>query len=160
MNIFSQPRLVPCGGSCQGWASWQLQRWQRLVRELHPLGGDHEAFVVSGGVNLDFNIAKVQLKSSWCNSPHFLRMKPELSLMIPHAISQKTFITTSENCNICNNSWVSHRLDICSLPGAFRAQSTTPNRYIHLALKSQQHLALQSQLDRSQSLFYFVPQEK
>ena len=34
------------------------------VRELHPLGGDHEAFVVSGGVNLDFNIAKVQLKSS------------------------------------------------------------------------------------------------
>ena len=35
-----------------------------LVRELHPLGGDHEAFVVSSGGNLDFNIAKVQLKSS------------------------------------------------------------------------------------------------
>ena len=107
MNIFSQPRLVPCGGSCQGWPSWQLQGWQGLVRELHPLGGDHEAFVVSGGANLDFNIAKVQLKSSWCNSPLFLRMKLDLSLMIPHAISLKTFITTSENCNISNNSWAS-----------------------------------------------------
>ena len=32
MNIFSQPRLVPCGGSCQGWPSWQLQGCQGLVR--------------------------------------------------------------------------------------------------------------------------------
>ena len=39
-----------------------METW--LVRQLHLLGGDHEAFVVSGGVNLDFNIAKVQLKSS------------------------------------------------------------------------------------------------
>ena len=35
-----------------------------LVGELRPLGGDHEAFVVSGGANLVFNIVKVQLKSS------------------------------------------------------------------------------------------------
>ena len=42
-----------------------METW--LVRQLHLLGGDHEAFVVSGGpirLNLDFNIAKVQLKSS------------------------------------------------------------------------------------------------
>ena len=32
--------------------------------QLHFLGGDHKAFVVSGGPNLDFNIGKVQLKSS------------------------------------------------------------------------------------------------
>ena len=39
-----------------------METW--LVRQLHLLGGDHEAFVVSGDPNLDFNIAKVQLKSS------------------------------------------------------------------------------------------------
>ena len=75
-----------------------METW--LVRQLHLLGGDHEAFVVSGGpirLNLDFNIAKVQLKSSGCNSPLFLRRKQELSLMIPHAISEETFMTTSEN---------------------------------------------------------------
>ena len=38
-----------------------METW--LVGQLHFLGGDHKAFVVSGGPNLDFNIAKVQLKS-------------------------------------------------------------------------------------------------
>ena len=28
-----------------------------LAGQLHLFGGDHEAFVVSGGANLDFNIA-------------------------------------------------------------------------------------------------------
>ena len=44
-------------GNCKGGL-------EGLVRELHPLNGDHKAFVVSGGANLDFNVAKVQLKSS------------------------------------------------------------------------------------------------
>ena len=33
------------------------------------------------------------------NSPLFLRRKEELSLMIPHAISEETFMATSENWN-------------------------------------------------------------
>ena len=136
LYLVEAPAKAGHHGNCKGGL-------EGLVRELHPLGGDHEAFVVSSGGNLDFNIAKVQLKSSWCNSPLFLRMKPELSLMIPHAISLKTFITTSENCNISNNSWVSHRLDICSLRFSIQAQNTIQNWH--------RHLALQSQLDCSQS---------
>ena len=70
MTICSHPRLVPCGlhnveaPAETGFHGDGKGGLEGLVRELHPLGGDHEAFVVSGGANLDFNIAKVQLKSS------------------------------------------------------------------------------------------------
>ena len=50
-----------------------------MVGQLHHLGGDHEAFVVGSGANLDFNIAKVQPKSSCCNSLLFLRLKLDWS---------------------------------------------------------------------------------
>ena len=60
MNIFSQPRLAPCGGSAKASHNGDCRGGlEGLVRQLHPLGGDHKALVVGGDANLDFNIAEV-----------------------------------------------------------------------------------------------------
>ena len=62
MYIFVHFRLVfvaaPSEADFHGGGKGGLEG---LVDQLHPLCGDHEAFVVGGGANLDFNIAKVQI---------------------------------------------------------------------------------------------------
>ena len=50
LYLVEAPAKAGHHGNCKGGL-------EGLVRELHPLGGDHEAFVVSSGGNLDFNIA-------------------------------------------------------------------------------------------------------
>ena len=46
------PAKASHNGDCRGGL-------EGLVRQLHPLGGDHKALVVGGDANLDFNIAEV-----------------------------------------------------------------------------------------------------
>ena len=49
-----------------------------LVGKLRPLGGDHEAFVVGGGANLDYNVVENSRDQQMIHTTQNMRIKATL----------------------------------------------------------------------------------